>query len=159
MKKLFVVLICLACVIGLCACSSEKKDKRVEDAIEVLCEYYEEYYDEHDIDDKYLKITNTRVVTLEDEFTGILAEAAEEMMGDVSYIVEFQLYSNNYNSSSYYYEYGPCVSVIVYNDGRSEASNNVLNRLGTTKYCFDMTGIVKNVEDFDSAYDGELKLD
>lgn len=160
MKRVLTVLVCMACVFGLCACSAEKKDKRVEDAIELLCDYYEDYYDEQDIDDKYLKITNTRVVTLEDEFSGELAEKAEEMLGEVSYIVEFQLYTNYYNSSSYYFEYGPCVSVVVYDDGSSEAvTKNLLNQLGTTAYCFDMTGIVKKVEDFDSKYDGELELD
>lgn len=69
MKKILTLFICLVFVVSLCACSS-KGNKMIEEAIVELCDYYKDYCEERYIDNKYLKICNTRLITLKDTITG-----------------------------------------------------------------------------------------
>ncbi|MBE7049421.1 MAG: hypothetical protein E7394_01445 [Ruminococcaceae bacterium] len=104
MKKVFLVLFCFMFLFVFSGCHKEEpdaKDKRVLDAIEILCDHWDKSYEDSDIDDKYVEITNTQIINIKDKIDKDVSK--REIFEDVDYIVEFDIISNLFDTSPYYY--------------------------------------------------------
>ena len=153
--KLFTLFLTVSILMVMGGCSvADKSDPRVSDAIELISESWNEYYENSslDIEDKYLEITNTKIINIKPN-NGIAFE-------DVEYIVEFSLESNFFDSAPYYVNIGARNSfVVVYKDGKKEVELNnpilvFIQRNGST----DVPDIIESVEYFHSEYDQVLKI-
>ena len=163
MKKLLSILLIMTFMFCLTGCKG--RDERVLDAIEELSDFWEDYYDEHDIKDAYLEIANTQIINIErnirvDENHQERANRFEK----IDYIVEFDLLSNAFdfdseNSSEYYSSYLTNNCVVVYKNGKSEVTNNLFNYYRASTYSTDFSGIIDSIENFHGEYDQIIELD
>ena len=75
LKKYLTIFICLLVIASFAGCSNsqteeQKKagsDERVLDAKKVISEHWKKEYEEREIKDKYLEITNTRIINIKDD--------------------------------------------------------------------------------------------
>ena len=91
MKNVTKIVVCFVCsmfLILLSSCGGEKagrpSDSRVKDAIKVLAEHWGENYKvicDGAVEDKYLEITNTKIVNIKDD-------VEEEAFENVDYTVK-----------------------------------------------------------------------
>ena len=76
----------------------------------------------------------------------------------MDYIVEFELISNYHETAPYYFNVWQDNFVIVYKDGTTKVSNNLLNIYRTTTYSTDFSPIIESLEEFHDEYDQILKM-
>lgn len=154
MKKAVLILSCFIYVLVATSCTSgykQQADARVSDAIEVIAEYWDDEYTKNDIEDKYLKIVNARIINIK--------ENNEKAFEDIDYIVEFVLFSNYFNSSPYYQNIGMYDSVVVYKDGRKEvARQNQFNLYRAKNYSSDFSEFIESIEDFNEQYNHIVEI-
>ena len=159
LKSIVLFLIVTVLLVG---CSTSKtnakqdsdKDVRALDAIEIISERWREVYKTSplDIEDKYLEITNTKIVNIKPNDNALFK--------NVDYIVEFSLETNFYNSAPYYSNIGSRYSLVaVYTDGKSEVLgknpfHSYIGQNGPT----DFQGIIESIENYHGEYDQVLKL-
>ena len=165
MKKLFAVILWSVLIFSLCCCSEEKEsaipetDTRIENAVVVLQEHWTKLYNDSklDITDKYLEITNTKIINIKEE---IESEEQKKRFGDIDYIVEFELQSNYYNMSPYYSNIGFHDTIVVYNDGKAvvEKMSPVSAYNRTATYLTGVSDFVESVENFHGEYDRIIEI-
>ncbi len=145
------VLLCIFMILACTGCAGKPfkgEDKRVAEAIALIQNRWNEVYEDRNIEDKYLEITNTKLINIKDN--------DDSFFSDIDYIVEFSLQTNIYDSAPYYCEVGIRDSfVVVYEDGHKETMGpnpfqQYIQRNGPT----DFSDIIESVEDFHGEYDG-----
>ena len=148
MKKLLVLLL-IFCLL-LCSCSSKNGDapvieKRqedyIKDATDAVKKYWKAEYSERGIDNTYLEIKNTRIITIKDN--------NNEYFSDIECIVEFVLYSNYYETAPYYTNIGTNDCVIFYKNGTVEVSPNYFNLYRGRTFSFDYSDVIDTIYDFE----------
>ena len=166
MKKYLTIFICLLIIASFVGCSNsqteeQKKvgsDERVLDAIDVISEHWNNEYEEREIKDKYLEITNTRIVNIKDDINSEAIYGKDDLFKGIDYIVEFELISNYHETAPYYFNVWQDNFVIVYKDGTTKVSNNILNMYKAATYSTDFSPIIESLEEFHDEYDQILKL-
>lgn len=162
-KSLLFYLLCIAIAFSATGCST--KDKRVLDAIEVLTERWEDYYDEYKWDgnkagDRYLEIVNTRIVNIKDVIESDKFAKRDKMFEDIDYIVEFELVSNHFDTTPYYFNAFLLNSVVVYKDGKTEVSDyNLFNAYRSATFSNDFSHIIESIEELHGEYDQVIKIE
>ena len=160
--KPFILLLSLTVLLILSGCGSTKtetqkvkgNDKRVLDAIEIISGCWNENYTNSklNIEDKYLEITNTKIVNIKPNDISLFK--------NIDYIVEFSLESNFYNSAPYYSNIGSRDSfVAVYTDGNCEVLgtnpfHSYIRQNGPT----DFEDIIESIDNYHGEYDQVLEL-
>ncbi len=165
MKK-HIILITLILIFLLVGCSSSEteksrnigSDKRVTDAIGIVAEHWNNEYEKSEIEDKYLEITNTRIIEIKDNINSEKIFGKDDLFKEIDYIVEFELLSNLFDSAPYYFNVCRDNFVIVYEDGNTKVSNNLFNVYRAATYSADFTPIIDSIEDFHGEYDQILEL-
>ena len=167
--KVLVLLLTSILILSLVGCTANtagnnndtatSEDERVLDAINILKQQWEKDYNEFNIEDKYLEIVNTTIINIKDHIDPEETYDYGYLFEDVDYIVEFELLSNFMETSPYYNNIGTFNCVIVYKDGTSEVSKNLLNHYKSTTYSADFSPIIESVECFHGEYDQVLDLD
>ena len=158
MKKIMAVLLAVVMMLAMVACSEKKNDKHDEvitKAVEELKKAWKESYDideENDaVKDRYLEIKNTRVITV---LTNDITEFLE-----VSYIVEFELFSDYLDTSPYYQNARVFNNVLVYRDGHMEVGSNVLKTYQDKVSGVDVYELViDTIDDYQGAYNWSGKV-
>ena len=169
MKKhiISIMIISIFSLLLLAGCNASKmgtsknigSDKRVLDAIEIVAEHWNNEYEEREIEDKYLEIINTRIIKIKENIDSKQIFEKDDLFKGIDYIVEFELISNYYETAPYYFSVWQDNFVIVYKDGTTKVSNNLLNMYRGTTYSNDFSPIIESVEDFHSDYDQVLELE
>ena len=156
MKKLALFLV-VVLLTGLCLSGcGNPHEEMIEEAIEELEDYWANVYDEqedYDMEtDRYFKIVNTRVITLD--------KNDYELLEDIEYIVDFVVYTD-YFGSGYYVTYtGPGTSVVVYRDGAMKATYDRIMRVCQNHYDYGIAEeVIKSIDDYGDAYNCEKTLD
>lgn len=141
------------------AVASGERDDMIEDAVEVLQDYWADAYDEFEGNgnvERYFEIKNTRVFTL--------TRAGYEELKNVEYVVDFLLYTDCYGMDEYYTDAwvspaGKGGAVAVYRNGDMKV---VLNNF-IPSACSDASGFnygeaVKSVDDYGDQYNCKTTL-
>ncbi|MCH5188170.1 MAG: hypothetical protein J1F63_07175 [Oscillospiraceae bacterium] len=164
-KKLLLT-ISLILTLVIMGCSSNKNDsqadigsdKRVTDAIETVSEFWNNYYDKNEFENKYLKIINTRIVNIKNNFPDEVIRG--DLIEDIDYIVEFELLScYPYGATPYYINTGTDNCVVVYKDGTVNVQKNPLFLYSAMTFSTDFSPIIESIEDFDSQYDQIIEFE
>lgn len=134
----------------------------VDQAIQVLCDAWNDIYWEEDYPDKeyLLDIRSTRIICIKDT----LEEKQEEFFGDMEYVIEFLLYSDymaaGENTSGlnvgYYDSIGMNDNVVVYKDGHMECQSRVLSNYRSRTYETDYSTFIDRVIDLHEQYNQEI---
>ncbi len=158
------ILLTLATCLMLTGCNGRgvinKSDKRVLNAINVLEEHWDKVYEQDDnIEDKYLEIINTRIINIKSNINSEEVRGKEDLFNSIDYVVEFELLSNYFNTAPYFLNAYVDNWVVVYKDGTSEVSRNLLNIYRSSTYSTDFSPIIESIEEFDSQYDQVLEIE
>jgi len=161
--RLFVLIFTVVLLLTSCKQSSApSEDERILNAIDVLSEYWSNEYNELNersqdkYKDKYLEIVNTRIINIKDE---IDSSKEAEFFQNIDYIVEFELVSNYYNTSPYYFNAGINNCVVVLKDGTmSLEGHSPLNSFRAAAYETDFSSFTESIEDFHGEYDRVLEI-
>jgi len=82
-----------------------------------------------------------------------------EFFQNIDYIVEFELVSNYYNTSPYYFNAGINNCVVVLKDGTmSLEGHSPLNSFRAAAYETDFSSFTESIEDFHGEYDRVLEI-
>ena len=155
MKKLALFLV-FVLLTGLCLSGcGNPHEEMIEEAIEELEDYWTDVYDEmedNDMEtDRYFKIVNTRVITLD--------KNDYELLEDIEYIVDFVVYTDYFGNGYYVTDMGSGTSVVVYRDGAMEVTHDPIMRLCQHYYDYGIAEEVKSIDDYGDAYNCEKTLD
>lgn len=155
MKKTIFILSWFLCVFVFAGCGTaddkQASDTRVADAITAITEQWNNEYTENNIEDKYLKIVNTRIINIKENNT--------EAFKDIDYIVEFVLFSNYFGAAPYYQNVGIYDSVVVYRDGSKEVpQRNRIDVYRAKSYSSDFSAFIKSIEDFNEEYNQIVEI-
>lgn len=161
-KKLLLLTVSIILILVTIGCSGNvndrKPDKRVLEAIDVVSEFWDNYYDEYEFEDKYLKIINTRIVNINNNFSDEVLRG--DLIEDIDYIVEFELLSSYpYGAIPYYINTGTNNCVVVYKDGTVNVQKSPLFLYSARTFSTDFSPIIESIEDFDSQYDQTIKFE
>ena len=136
--------------------SDSPKDKHhemIREARDALLEKWEEAYrtDRGIESDGTVQIKNTRLL--------VMKENENKYFKDVAYIVEFVVFSDYFGSAPYYMNVGVWDSVVVYKNGTMDVRETSLIRAyGNRVYSYDLSDFLKEVKDYETAYNLEKKL-
>ena len=161
-KKLLLLTISLILIIVITGCSGSKADKssdeRVTEAIETVSEFWDDYYEKNEFENKYLKIINTRIVNIKNNFSDEVIR--DDLIEDIDYIVEFELLSSYpYGATPYYINTGTNNCVVVNKDGTVNVQKSPLFLYSARTFTTDFSQIIESIEDFDSQYDQTIKFE
>ena len=136
-------------------------DALIRKALDLIADSWTELArdNRNDIQSPYVDVRSTRIVRLRENPVREGAEnkkqTVEELSG-VDCIIEFLLYTN-YVSDTYISNTGRKDSVIVYKNGKMEVSDANLLQLVRGKYFLsDFSGIIEEIVDYGSEYNGRL---
>ena len=151
---IFFIILCTGLIIFGVGCEknyTEKKDERVIEAIEIVKNRWNEVYEDRNIQDKYIEITNTKLINIK--------QNEDSIFSGMDYIVEFSLQTNFYETAPYYSDIGPRDSfVAVYNDGRKEImETNPFQRYIRINGPTDFSDIIESIENYHGEYDQVIK--
>ena len=159
MKRFFLWLLLAALLIPAGLCEAKCDIPAAIDALKVC--WREEYASAGD-EPGYLEIKNTRVIAIADKPKAAqesLQAQADEIFGEVSYIVEFILYSDLANMAPYYTDAGIWDCVVVHRDGTmSVPVNNPFDAYSARTYSMDLSGIITGVTDLNQAHNAVYHL-
>ena len=166
-KKFFLVTMSLILILAITGCSRATNgnkanigsDKRVVEAIETITEFWENDYVKNKIEDRYLKIINTRVINIKNNINSEEIFNKDDLFENVDYIVEFELLSNYFDTAPYYSNVGTNNCVIVYKDGTAMVQRNPLLLYRSATYSNDFSSIIESIEDFDEQYNHIIKFE
>jgi len=154
MKRLLAIMLSLVLVLSLTACGS-KHDDIIEKAITELEKIWVDQYSEHHSSiktDGYFEIKNTRVIEIKDN--------ENEMFKDIDYVIEFVLFTDYYGSAPYYYNVGIYDTVVVYKNGKTEASSKTpFLQYVVQTYSTDYSDFIESVTDYGDKYNCKKHLD
>ena len=157
-KKLLLLAISLILIIVITGCSSSKSDKRVTEAIETVSEFWDNYYDKNEFENKYLKIINTRIVNIKNNLSDEVLRG--DLIEDIDYIVEFELLSSYpYGTTPYYINTGINNCVVVHKDGTVDVQKSPLYLYSARTFTTDFSLIIESIEDFGEQYNQIIKWD
>lgn len=170
-KRFFLVLLCMALMFLSSGCQNNTvnpylqtgNDLRVMSAIDSLKESWKEIYKKYEfnsdskVEDKHLQIIHTNVINMKEDIE-LDDQSWEERFESIDYIVEFELLTNYFNSSPYYYNVHTNDCVVVYRDGRTEVTNSMLKKYSATTYLHDYSPMIESIEDLGSEYNQVIKL-
>ena len=135
----------------------EVEDKDVDHAIAALTLQWESLYKDGKAGNGYLEIAHTRVVKINplanDTFFSKLDRGSE-----IEYIVEFVLYSDYFGSAPYYHNTNTCDTVIIYKDGTTSVTNNVLYRYSCYTYSYDYSNLVVDIVDYGALFNKTINI-
>lgn len=157
MKKAFSLILAFALCLCLAACSdSSESNDYADKAVDALKEEWTKIYRESklEIDDWYLEIKNTRVITIKDN--------DDEHFKNIEAIVKFDLLANYYNQKPAHFYSNPYFNdnVIFYKDGKAEVySRNYFEMLRLRSYNNDFSGVIDRIEDLGTAYNAVYHLE
>ena len=165
MKKQFLHSISLILILVITGCSGTtndnkadiSSDKRVSEAIETISDFWGNHYDEYKLEDKYLKIINTRIINIKDNISEEVRRG--DMFEDIDYIVEFELLSNYYNTAPYYVNIGTNNCVTVYKDGTADVQKSPFDLYRSRTFSTDFSPIIESIEDFEGQYNQIIKFE
>lgn len=161
MKKLLSLTLVVLMLFSLVGCHSEEKEgtepnehhEMICEAIELLKDYWlDSYLDNEHIEDYYFEIKNTRVC-------GILENDVQEF-SDVSYVIEFTLFTNYYCTAPYYMVtpfFNDCV--IVHRNGTMEVSRNPFQLYRSRTFDNDFSSFLDEIWDYQGAYNCKETLE
>lgn len=157
--KIITIAMCFAVLVCFSACSgknsSDEYDKPILEAVELIEDAWLERYENNEVvspEDRYLEIKNTRVIKL--------SRTDIEMLEDIDYIIEFDLYTNFYGTKPYYVKDIPPDCVVSYSDGRMEVwDSNVMTVYRATTYDTDFERFVEYVNDYEDKYNKVITFD
>ncbi len=152
MKKSSIVLLVVLSMLfslSLTSCSSNK-NPMVGKATAELKMHWKNQYKESNIGDGYFEIKNTRVVHIK--------ENDIEMFENVKYIIEYEIYTDYYDSAPYYSNAGIHNNVVVYDDGSMSVETRYIQRYCNAFYNYDVSGFVDKVVDYNDEYNCVNKL-
>ena len=140
-------------------------DSAVKNAIEALKSFwFDSYQEDGSSENGYLEIKNTRVIDIKDEFpesdekqSGV-SNTAEQIFGNIDYIVEFMLFSDYFGSAPYYSNIYINNCVIIFNDGTYSVGRDQLDLYRSRTYSADYSGIIEQVFDYGSVYNAVYEL-
>lgn len=157
--KIIALTVCFVMPISFFGCSEKKTadeyDKPILEAVELIEDAWLERYENNDHvlpQDRYLEIKNTRVIKL--------SRTDIEMLEDIDYIIEFDLYTNFYGTKPYYVKDIPPDCVVAYSDGSMEVwDSNVMTVYRATTYDTDFEKFVEYVNDYEDKYNKIITFD
>lgn len=155
MKRLVAIFALIAVIFCLAACSSEQEEssaspkhhEMITDATKELKKYWEQEYQKMSGDittDGYFEIKNTRVITLK--------ENDSDFFRDVSYIIEYELYTDYMGTAPYYENCAIYNNVVVYKDGSMEVTSNFIRTYRSKTYQTDYTDFIETIDDYCDQY-------
>lgn len=158
MKRILcLILVCVFCL-SLASCSkSDDKNatsgSSVEFAVSKLKDKWAEEYKKSGVEDQYLEIKNTRVITVK--------ENDSKYFADIDKIVEFMLLANYYDlKPAFYTEPYSYEDVIFYRDGHSEVyMTDYFGRVRGATYERDFTDVIESIEDLGDAHNAVYHLE
>ena len=122
-------------------------------------EYAQEMYEGHS---GYLEIRSTRVFRIAEESVSHADqrqdEIAQQVFGDVKYVVEFVLFSDYQATEPYYFWAGLKDHVTVSPYGGTTVTQNPFNLYRGRTYLGDFTGIIEDTVDLGYALNGVYRL-
>lgn len=132
-----------------------REDDVVALAVEEIKQYWTAKYTEHNQGNGYLGIRFTRVVYVKDALALLQAEAFENMVC----FVEFMLLTDYYESAPYYQHVGLNECVAFYHDGTFEVlGKNPLEMYRARTYSSDYSGIIAAISDRGAEFNADYML-
>ena len=170
-KKTFIIFAVAAVIIVVAAilATSLKKPsdggakEAVENSIIALEETWGKVYDEIGelFDNGTFRApgSENRIVEIKGVRAVKLAPNENEFYKNVSYVVEFELYSNRYRVEPYFVAEEIYNTVLVYADGRCEVmlTNPITSSIEQSDP-HEIHAIIENIEEFDSEFDKKITL-
>ncbi len=152
MKKLSIFLVIIM-LFSLSGCARKNHKKIIKEAVEELKTQWEEVYEESKYDhDGHFEIKNTRIITIK--------ENNEKTLKNVSYIVEFEIFTDSKGTAPYYTPTRTYNSVVVYDDGKMEVKerNILTSAFYISKNGYNYSKVIESVDDYGDKYNCEEKL-
>lgn len=151
-KSVLSVFLCVVALFSVsCSGESENNDanhEKVLEAIDLIERAWWERYEKTGIVNKerwYLEIKNTRYIKL--------SRHDVKTLENVDAVIEFDLYTNFYDTAPYYVDGIPPDSVVVLSDGTLEVcDHSVMNAYRATTYDTDYDRFIEYVTDYDDKY-------
>jgi len=166
-KKIFLIILSLVLTLVFTSCSNIKQedevnigsDERIINAIETIKECWEKDYSKNEIEDRFLKIIDTKIININKDIDSEKIHNKDDLFKEVDYIVEFELISNYFDTSPYYSNAMSNNCVVVYRDGSAKVQRNPLLLYRTTTYSNDFSPIIESIEEMDAQYNHVIKFD
>ncbi|MBE6934092.1 MAG: hypothetical protein E7462_03480 [Ruminococcaceae bacterium] len=143
MKKIFAIIICIFVVLSLVGCQNNSEyDKIITKAIDLVLEAWTNEYKDSTLErDGTVQIKNTRLLVFQENDDGDV-----RYFDDVSYIVEFVIFTDYFGSAPYYVNVEKHNSVIVYKNGTMEVSDNYMRAVFGATYSYHTENIDKVID-------------
>ena len=131
------------------------EDAIIQTAITEVADVWMDLYKEANIDSDYLQIKNTRIITLKDNAVDVWYA-----FDGITYIVEFELYSDYFGTEAYPIDANYMDCVAVYTDGTMTVlPKNLLEVYRINTYSSDYTDIIEEIKDYEDLYNQEISFD
>ena len=155
MKKCIAILVLAAVVLSVAACGSQnalpsdpnlQHNEIVKTATEQLKSTWKEYYADpkNDYTDGYFEIKNVRVITIKNNDI--------ELLKDLAYIIEYELYTDYMGSAPYYENCGVNNNVVVYKNGTMKVASNFIRVYRGKTFQTDYSGFIESIDDYHGQY-------
>lgn len=152
MKKFLLIILTVITVFSLSACGEGEKKSTyngaadVKGAVEFLKDSWKEIYNfDTGKTDRYFEIKNTRVLTLK--------ENSVEDFENVKYIIEFELYTDYFGCSPYYFDAGVNDRVLIMKDGTMSLSErDPLSSYRSKSFKKDFSEFLEAIDDLGDKY-------
>ncbi len=123
--------------------------ERINDAIEIFSEELEKYYDEFEIENRYIEIKNVRIIWLKDN--------DNELLKDVECIVEFLAFTNYEESEPYYTDVSTFDTIVFRKDG-SYVVEDYMSKVHSQTYSWEHTEYIDRITDYDDEFNQVIEL-
>ena len=146
MKKLSIFFVVIALLFSLTGCG-KGHNKLIKKAVDEVKHNWEHTFSSlTNENDGHFEIKNTRIVTIK--------ENTEKTFKDVSYIIEFEIYTDVKGTAPYYLPATTYNSVTVYKDGKMEVRerNLLTSSVHLSKNGYDYSNVIESVKDYGSKY-------
>lgn len=163
MKQCIAIIAVMILVLGFTACGKQdaesagankeilKHHEIVTEATVQLMEYWKQFYKESDVEtDGYFEIKNTRVITIKENEIALFK--------DVTYIIEYELYTDYMGSAPYYENCGANNNVVVYKNGTMDVASNLIRMYRNRTYQTDYSDFIETIDDYHGQYNCIEKL-
>ena len=145
LKKLAIFLLVFVMIFSLAGCAKRGHRKMIKQAIEEVKHSWQHTYSYlNNGNDGHFEIKNTRVITIK--------ENTNKDFKDVSYVIEFEIYSDYFSTAPYYYSIDMHDQVIVYKDGKMEVPNKDVFKNSTMQSKESMEKVIASIDDYGDKY-------
>ena len=144
-KKISIFLLVFIMIFSFTGCAKRGHKKMIKQAIEEVKHTWQHTYSYlNNENDGHFEIKNTRVITIK--------ESDIKQFKDVSYVIEFEIYSDYFATAPYYYSLDKHDQVIVYKDGKMEVPTKDVFKNSTMQNKENISKVIESIDDYGDKY-------